>query len=263
MAYSPCPNDTFMFHDLAQGRLTLPGREIFTHLHDIEALNERAFEATYDLTKMSFFTYLMVKDTYRLLETGAALGFGCGPVVIAKRPIDPDALADCRVVLPGQWTTAHLLFRLFAPEAEDKRFVTYDRIMDELNGDRADCGVIIHESRFTFAEQGFVQIIDLGQWWEEQTGCPIPLGCLGINRDLGDSLAEQMTALIRESITNARSDPDRARPYIAEHAQEMDDAVCRRHIQTFVNDFSLDLQPAGRKAVERLEQLARERGIVR
>ncbi len=260
--YSPCPNDTFMFNAIADGSVTLPGHTIRPVLHDVETLNTLAMDAVLDVTKLSFYAWLAVKANYRLLSSGAAMGFGCGPVLIARKPLDADAVADCRVVLPGRWTTAHLLFRLWAPAARQRVFTTYDRIFDMLASGAADCGVIIHESRFTFEAAGFRPVVDLGAWWEERTGLPIPLGGIAARRPLGMPLIDAIDAALNASIRRALDDPQAALPYIRRHAQEMDAAVLDAHIRTFVNDYSLGVTEKGQQAIDRLEQMAREAGAL-
>jgi 1,4-dihydroxy-6-naphthoate synthase len=262
LGFSPCPNDTFIFNGLVNGSVRPAGCDVREQLHDVETLNEMAFEEKLDVTKLSFYAWLMVKDRYRLLNSGGALGFGCGPVVISQKPLTQADMEASRIALPGRWTTAHLLFRLWAPRAENRLFVPYDRIFETVQSGRADCGVIIHESRFTYHQQGFRQVIDLGAWWEENSGGPIPLGCIAAHRRIGTDLAEQMDEAIRVSIQSAQADPMAALPYIRNHAQEMTAEVLDAHIRTFVNAFSLDLGDEGRSAVADLESAARETGIL-
>lgn len=262
LGFSPCPNDTFIFNALVNGTVKIPGFRVQTQLHDVETLNQMAFEGALDVTKLSFFAWLMVREQYDLLASGGALGFGCGPVVIASKPLTAADMANCRIVLPGQWTTAHLLFRLWAPQARQRFFVPYDQIFNILAEGGADCGVIIHESRFTFQQKGFAAVADLGAWWEEQTGLPIPLGCIAAHKRLGRDTASAVEDAIRKSIALARQDPGSTQPYIRAHAQEMTAEVLDAHIRTFVNEFSLDLGPVGRNAVAALADKARLTGVI-
>lgn len=262
IGFSPCPNDTFIFNGLVNGAVTVPGYEIQAQLHDVETLNQMAFDGELDVTKLSFFAWLMVKDHYRRLSSGGALGYGCGPVVISRKRLSVDDMANCRVALPGKWTTAHLLFRLWAPQARERVFLPYDQIFSALETGRADCGVIIHESRFVFEQAGFHPVVDLGAWWEAQTGLPIPLGCIAAHKRLPEALPGQLEAAIGRSIEMARQDPEAAMPYILAHAQEISPEVLQAHIQTFVNDFSLDLGPTGQAAVTALAQKAKQAGIL-
>ncbi len=260
--YSPCPNDTYMFNAIAHGAIGVDGYQMQPVLHDIETLNGMAMDAVLDVTKLSFYAWLEVKDRYQLLDSGAAMGFGCGPVLIARKQLTQAEIHRCRVVLPGRWTTAHLLLRLWAPDADQRFFTPYDRIFDALASGQADCGVIIHESRFTFETAGFAPVVDLGAWWEEMTGLPIPLGGIAARRSLGKALIRQIDAAVNTSIRRAMADPDGTLPYIRQHAQEMDNSVLQAHIRTFVNDFSLAQTDLGRRAIEKLESMARDAGAI-
>jgi len=259
---SPCPNDTFMFHDLATGVLQPAGGEVEMHLHDVETLNRRALAGEFDVTKLSFHAWLLVRETYEMLSVGAALGYGCGPVVVSREPVDSDDLPRCRIAIPGELTTAHLLLRLRAPGATDKLFVPYDQVMALVAGGQADAGVIIHEGRFTYRQAGLRLVCDLGQWWQDTTSLPIPLGCIAARRSLGDETIRSVEALLRQSIVNALADPEHTYDYVRQHAQEMDGAVLSEHVRTFVNDYSLDLGDEGLRAVEKLDELARAAGIL-
>ncbi len=263
LGYSPCPNDTFIFHRLVSGDISVGGFRIREQLHDVETLNKMAFDRRLDITKLSFYAYLAVKKHYRLLQSGGALGYGCGPLLVAGRSIEPNQLAECTVVIPGRWTTAHLLFQLWAPKVKEKIFTSYDQVFDILTSGQADCGVIIHESRFTYQKQGLVQVVDLGAWWEKQTGLPVPLGCIAVLRRHPKKLALDLEKAIVESIKMARSNPEAVLPYIRKHAQEIDQQVLLKHIKTFVNQFSLDLGRTGLSAVEALEARARLDNILK
>ncbi len=262
LAHSPCPNDTFMFHDLATGALGLPGREIEVHLHDVETLNQLALRGTYDVTKVSFHAWLLIQERYELLQSGAALGADCGPVVVAASELRREDLAGCRVAVPGELTTAHLLLRLWAPEVREKVFVRYDEIMSLVASGEVDAGVLIHEGRFVYGRSGLRLVADLGRWWREQTDLPIPLGCIVAKRSLGRETILALEALLRRAIGNSMADPAAALPYIRQHAQEMDLAVLDQHVRAFVNEYSLDLGDDGRAAVAALQRLAGEAGIV-
>ena len=262
VAYSPCPNDTFMFHGVAAGAVCRGGIQPEVHLADVETLNRLAMEGRYDVTKLSFHAYLLVRERYELCAAGAALGFGCGPVLVAARDIGRDEIPRCRIAVPGELTTAHLLLRLWAPQAREKLFVRYDRVMDLVAAGRADVGAVIHEGRFTYRQAGLRLVADLGQWWQEQTALPIPLGGIAVRRSLGAELCREVEAMLRESIEAALARPERTREYMRQHAREMDEAVLAEHVQTFVNDYSLDLGEEGRRAVAKLEELARAAGII-
>lgn len=262
MAFSPCPNDTFLFHEVATGALARAGYEIEVRLHDIETLNQRALAGTYDLTKLSVPAWLRVQSEYQLLNTGAALGFGCGPLVVATRPLKREDVPQCRVAIPGELTTAHLLLQLWAPAAREKIFVPYDRIIPLLQGGGAECGVLIHESRFVPEAAGLVRVADLGEWWEGETGQPLPLGCLAAHRRLGDAAIAELEGLIRAGIVRSRTHPDLPLEYVHRHARETDPDVVQRHLRTFVTDFSVDLGDQGRAAIETLAERARLAGAL-
>jgi 1,4-dihydroxy-6-naphthoate synthase len=263
LGYSPCPNDTYIFHALSEGLLAGMPARFTTALHDVETLNQMAFERRLDVTKLSFYAYLKCQTDYQLLESGAALGYGCGPVVVANKPLTAADMAAARIVLPGEWTTAHLLFRLWAPEAQDRFFQPYDRIFETLASGEADAGVIIHESRFTFEAAGFTAVTDLGAWWEAETKLPIPLGCIAARRSLPVDLIHTVDAAIGQSLAFAGSHPETVMPRVRRYAQEMADEVLKAHIDTFVNDFSRDLGAKGHEAIEKLAAMAQARGILR
>ncbi len=253
-AYSTCPNDTFAFCHLAKEP------DVETHLHDVEMLNRLAFEERFEVTKLSFHAWLLVRDKYQLLDVGSALGRGCGPLVIAPnaQSLSPTAL----VAVPGEFTTAYLLLRLWKPTLGSRIFMPFDRIMDAVESGQVDAGVIIHEGRFVFEERGFQCLEDLGDWWERETGLPIPLGCIAAKKSLGAERIAQFEQRLRNSIQTAFDDPDSTTEYVKQHAQELDDEVIRKHIQTYVNAYTLDLGEEGRAAIAKLEQMAVAAGVV-
>ncbi|MEI6210325.1 MAG: 1,4-dihydroxy-6-naphthoate synthase [bacterium] len=261
-ACSPCPNDTFTFFGMASKRVALPGHAITLHLHDIETLNQLALRSHYAITKLSFHTWLLLGNRYRLLSAGNALGYGCGPVLVSRRPVRQEELPDLRIVLPGEHTTAHLLFRLYCPAATRRTFTTYDQIFPEILAGHADCGVVIHEGRFLYEQAGLHKVCDLGQWWEETTGAPIPLGAMAVRSDLPPEMDELLANLVRQSLQLSRSEPGLAMPYVRQMAIELDEAVLEKQIELFVNDFTLDLGDPGRRAVDKLRELACAAGIV-
>lgn len=261
LGFSPCPNDTFIFNALVNGIINPLGFSLQPCLHDVETLNRMAFDERLDISKLSFFAWLKVKNNYRLLSSGGALGYGCGPILISKKDLKLKDIHQCRVVLPGEWTTAHLLFRLWAPDAAQRTFTTYDKIFDVINSGEADCGVIIHESRFTFEQTGFQEVVDLGRWWEQETGLPIPLGCIAVHKRVPIQFFDQLDLLIQQSIHTAMENPDATLDYVKKYAQEMTPEVLKAHIDTFVNDFSLDIGFNGRQAIKTLEARAQQAGL--
>lgn len=261
LGFSPCPNDTFIFFALVHGRLA-PGRVSFAPplLADVETLNCWALAGRLDVSKLSFHALGHVLDRYVLLGAGAALGRGCGPLLVARPGRLPD-LAAARIAIPGAYTTAAMLLRLYLPEARRLQIMPFDRIMPAVARGEVDCGVIIHESRFTYREQGLSCLRDLGQWWEEETGLPIPLGCIVARRSLGAETARAVEEAIAASLRWARGHPDASLDYIRAHAQEMNEDVLQRHISLYVNDFSLAMGEEGRAAVAELLRRGREAGI--
>jgi 1,4-dihydroxy-6-naphthoate synthase len=264
LGISPCPNDTFMFHDLATGRLAPVGAEVKTEFHDVETLNTMALRGELDICKVSFATWLAIRDQYDLLTCGAAIGFGCGPVLVCQEPLpNREALAGQVITTPGANTTGTLLLRMWAPPDVTLRHTTYDRVAGEVLAGRTWGGLLIHEGRFTFTDLGLHLVEDLGKWWQDQTQLPIPLGGIVAHRRLGADRIAEFDGLLRQSIHNAEADPDSRMPWIRQFAQEMDEQVLRKHIKTFVNEFSLDMGPLGRRAIDvladradRLEDLA-------
>jgi len=249
LGYSPCPNDTFIFFALAEGRIPLESCRLDVTLADVEALNHLAREKTLDVTKVSIHAILHLLDDYWLLRSGGAIGRGCGPLIVAREKLTMRDLRDRPVAIPGKMTTACLLLQMEGTHRGPRIAMPFDRIMDAVNQGEADAGVIIHEGRFTYASRGLRMVLDLGEWWEKETGLPLPLGGILMKRDLGAEKARHFENRIRESLLYARMHPLEAWPYIERHAQEMAPDVIRRHIDMFVNDFSLDVGNEGEKAV--------------
>jgi 1,4-dihydroxy-6-naphthoate synthase len=264
LAYSPCPNDTFIFAALANGLLPhAPAVRI--HLGDIEELNSAAARAQFELTKVSYGAIPYLMDNYRILRAGGALGRGCGPLVVTRPGAAEqlDALRRKRIAIPGERTTAFMLLQLALggrPEAVQMRF---DRIIPAVAAGEVDAGLIIHESRFTYADAGLVSVADLGDWWESASGLPIPLGAILVRNDLGDARAASINEAIRESLRYSYENDAAVMPYVREHAFEMSDDVMRRHIALYVNDFSDDVGETGMTAVIELFARARAAGILR
>ncbi|MEW6258762.1 MAG: 1,4-dihydroxy-6-naphthoate synthase [Thermodesulfobacteriota bacterium] len=249
IAFSPCPNDTFIFHALVEGRIDTGNFRFHPVLADVETLNRQAMEGRYGLTKLSFAALMQLEHRYRLLDAGAALGFGCGPLVVTRNPtLD---ITQARIAIPGRLTTACLLLRLWQPTARDSHLVEtpFDAILPGVASGSFDAGVVIHEGRFVVDRYDCTTLIDLGDWWEQMTSCPIPLGCIAARNDLADH-TEAIEALIRASLKHARNHPEASRAFIRRHAQEMADDIIEQHIALYVNDFSVSLGEAGRKAVD-------------
>jgi len=263
LAYSPCPNDTFIFTPWVEGHVAgaPPVRERF---EDIDTLNKIALRGEPDVVKVSFHALGHLRDRYYLLRSGGALGRGCGPLVVARTPFATHELAARTIAIPGTLTTAALLVRLFAPELRDANITVmpFDRIMPAVCEGHVDAGVIIHESRFTYQRHGLTQVVDLGEWWERETGHAIPLGGILMRRDLGDELVCRTERTLAESVDFAFAHTEVVWPTVRRHAQEMEDAVMRRHIDLYVNDFTRDYGADGEAAIAYLLETAERLGIV-
>ena len=264
LAFSPCPNDCFMFDAIVNRRIDLNGLDIDIRLADIEALNMAAFAGEADVTKLSFHAYAYCTDRYSLLDAGSALGRNCGPLLISKRPISSDEVAEgrLRLAIPGKYTTANLLCGLAFPQARDKTELLFSDIEGAVLDGRFDAGVIIHENRFTFEAKGLRKIVDLGELWERETGAPIPLGGIVIKRSLPDDVKQAMNSLVRRSVEYAFAHRDASLPFVRAHAQEMSEDVMYRHIDLYVNEYSVDLGPEGKHAVDVLFERGRAAGVI-
>lgn len=254
--YSPCPNDTFAFHALAHGLVDAPFR-VEPVLLDIEELNVRALAGEFELTKVSYGALPRLDARYRLLRSGSALGRGCGPLVVARKDMSLAEAAAGRIAIPGRETTAFLLLSLAAPALGELVETRYDRILHAVESGEVDAGLIIHESRFTYADHGLRLVADLGDWWEGETGLPIPLGAILARRDLDPATVAAAEAAIRASVEHAYAHPEAPRAYIRANAQELSDEVCDAHIALYVNEFTIDLGDEGLAAVDGLTRRAR------
>lgn len=264
LGYSPCPNDCFMFDALVHERIDLEGLRFDVHLADIETLNASAFAGEADVTKLSFHAYAHCLPQYVLLDAGSALGRKCGPLLISKRTITPDEVAagGLRIAIPGRYTTANFLLGLAFPAAGDRAEVLFSEIETALLEGQYDAGVIIHENRFTYEARGLKKIIDLGEFWEEQTAAPIPLGGIVVRRSLPDDVTRTINRVVRRSVEYALAHRQDSLPYVRQHAQEMSEDVMYRHIDLYVNGYSLDLGDDGKRAVETLFARAVATGII-
>jgi 1,4-dihydroxy-6-naphthoate synthase len=249
--FTPCPNDAFAFHALVHGLVPAPF-EVEPVLLDIEELNQRAAGGELQLSKLSFGAAAAAGDRYRLLRSGAALGHGVGPLVVAREPRSLEEAAAGRIAVPGRETTAFLLLRLAAPEQGDVVELRYDGILDAVVAGDVDAGLIIHESRFTYADHGLVAIADLGEWWETETGLPVPLAGIFARSDLEPELVAEAEAAIRASVEYAFAHPDASRDYVRSLSHEMSDEVCAAHIALYVNASSVDIGDEGMAAIDRL-----------
>lgn len=262
LGFSPCPNDTFIFDAMIHGKIDTEGIDFEVFMEDVEALNRRAFAGDIAITKLSYHAYAYLTDKYVLLDAGSALGNNCGPLLIAKEHMAPDAINTARILIPGKMTTANFLLSLAHPGAQDKTEVLFSEIEQGVLDNEADAGLIIHENRFTYAQKGLIKLIDLGEFWETETGLPIPLGGIVVRRDLPMELQQKVNRIMRRSVEYAFANPDDVMPFVRLHAQEMDDAVMKAHIDLYVTEYTADLGEKGRKAVEHLYRIAQEKQIV-
>jgi 1,4-dihydroxy-6-naphthoate synthase len=264
LGFSPCPNDCFMFDAIVNERIDLEGLRFTVRLADVEALNKAAFAGETDVTKLSYHAFAHCAADYVLLDAGSALGTNCGPLLISKRPLSQEQVAagTLTIALPGQYTTANFLLGLAFPAARDKTELVFSEIEPALLDDRFDAGLIIHENRFTYQAKGLRKIIDLGEFWESETGAPIPLGGIAIRRSLPDEVKQRVNRVLRRSVEYAFAHRDASLAFVREHAQEMSDEVMYRHIDLYVNEYSIDLGAKGRRAVELLFERARATGII-
>ena len=251
LGFSPCPNDCFMFDAIVNNRIDLEGLTFTPHLADVEALNRETFAGTADVTKLSYHAYAFCRPNYALLTAGSALGRNCGPLLISARPISPEQVRSgtLRIAIPGVYTTANFLLGLAFPEATDRTPLVFSDIEGALLDGRFDAGVIIHENRFTYQDKGLHRIADLGEFWEGETGTPIPLGAIAVRRSLPDDVKQAVNRVVRRSVEYAFAHRDASLPYVRAHAQEMSEAVMYKHIDLYVNAFSVDLGVEGTRAV--------------
>jgi len=263
LGISPCPNDTFIFHALVHGLLRgAPAVEV--RYADIDVLNELAAQGELDVVKASYGALPWLLDDYELLSSGGALGRGCGPLLLTASKRSPGSLKGARVAVPGERTTAYLLLRLWARETVELgaiEVLPFEQIMPAVRDGRYDAGLVIHESRFTYPSYGLHQVVDLGQWWEQTTGLPIPLGAILARRSLGQDLIAAIDDAVRRSVEQAWAHPEQTRDYVMAHAQEMDPAVADAHIAMYVNEFTRDLGAEGRAAVDELLTRAAAAGL--
>jgi 1,4-dihydroxy-6-naphthoate synthase len=267
LAFSSCPNDTFIFKAIARNLIDLKGYCFDLVMEDVETLNQKAAHGTYEITKLSYAALGNVMDRYALLRSGSALGQGCGPLIISMPGRKLNDMKNPVIGVPGLGTTAFHLFQFYMNDRPEQinpviRPMPFEQIMPAVLKKQADFGVIIHEGRFVYPDKGLELTADLGQWWEEQTNLPIPLGCIAIRRDIEPDIAREIETLIRRSINHAFAHPDMADDYIRSHAQELDDAVIRQHIELYVNDYSIQIGERGEKAVTTFFEKAGQAGLI-
>lgn len=274
LGFSPCPNDTFIFDALIHHKIDTEGLEFAVEYHDVETLNQKAFRGELDITKLSYHAFAYAVEDYEVLDSGSALGFGVGPLLIAKNKDLaqklsayaggdlPEEFKNIKIGIPGKYTTANFLLGLAYPELKNKEIILFSDIESALLKEEIDLGLIIHENRFTYQDKGLYKVVDLGDFWEKTTKSPIPLGGIVISRDLPQEIKEKVNRLIRQSVEYAFENPKSGLEYIRSHAQEMEEEVMYKHIELYVNQYSVDLGTQGRKAIEYMLDRAQELNIV-
>lgn len=255
LGFSPCPNDTFIFDAIVNKKIDTAPFEFEPVLADVQTLNEWALEGKLDITKLSFPAFFRSLDHYTLLNSGSAIGKGAGPLLVSAKPgeLTEEEINQSTILLPGANTTADLLFSFAYPNAKNKQHSIFSAIEDSVLEGKADLGVIIHENRFTYEQKGLHKVADLGAFWEERTGLPIPLGGIAINQSVKRNVALRIDELIRESISHAFERYPDIPDYVKEHAQAMDESVMRRHIDLYVNHYTKDMGNEGKNAIENLQ----------
>ena len=262
LGFSPCPNDTFIFDAMIHGRIDTEGIEFDYFLADVEELNSKAINAEVDITKISFHAYCYAANNYLILDSGSALGFGAGPLLIGKRKFDISTIASKKAAIPGKYTTANLLFSIAYPECRNKKEYLFSDIEDALINGEADIGLIIHETRFTYQKRGLIKIADMGEYWENLVSMPVPLGAIVIKRSIPEDIALKVNRILKRSLEYAINHPEASFDFISGNAQEMDREVMNNHISLYVNEFTLSLGTKGREAIEKLFDIATEKKVI-
>lgn len=262
VGFSPCPNDTFIFDALIHQKIDTKGISFEVILADVEELNQRALAGELDITKLSYHTLAYVREQYYLLKSGGALGYQCGPLLIAKKQLTREEVISGKIAIPGKLTTANFLLGLAYPEAKHKIPYLFSDIENAVLSGEVDAGLIIHENRFTYHSKGLIKLIDLGEYWEEKTQLPIPLGGIAMKREHPISLVQQIDELVKASVQYAFDHPNDSKEFISQHAQEMDPVVCQNHIDLYVNQYSLQLGHQGVSAVNTLFENAYNKNLV-
>ncbi len=262
LGFSPCPNDTFIFDALLHNRVDTEGLSFEPVMEDVEALNRRAFAGELEVTKLSYHAFAHLTEHYALLHAGSALGNNCGPLLISRAPMTEAEINAARIAIPGKMTTANFLLSLAYPNAQNRHEVIFSDIENAVLRGELEAGLIIHENRFTYAQKGLVKLLDLGEYWETTTGLPIPLGGIVVRRDLPVEIQQKVNRVLRRSVEYAFAHPDEVMPFVRQHAQEMDEAVMRAHIDLYVTQHTVDLGDDGRNAVMQMFRIAQEKGVL-
>jgi 1,4-dihydroxy-6-naphthoate synthase len=262
LGFSTCPNDTYIFDAMVHGRIDTEGIEFELVMADVEELNRLAFKAEIDITKISYHAYAYIADSYLLLNSGSALGYKNGPLLISKYKVFPDEVDQLKIAIPGKHTTANLLLGIAYPNHQMKKEYLFSDIEEVVASGEMDAGLIIHENRFTYQQKGLLKVADLGEFWETKTGMAIPLGGIVVNRKLPREVHQKVNRIMKRSVEYAFENPKVSYPFVKHHAQAMEDDVMQRHINLYVNEFTRDLGTGGRKAIETLYREAVENKVI-
>ncbi len=262
LGFSPCPNDTFIFDALVHHKIDTEGLEFEVVLGDVEELNLKAFNKELDITKLSYHAYGYLTSDYVLLDSGSALGKGCGPLLVQSSNFKVQNLEDCSIAIPGKYTTANFLLSIAHSEATNKTEMLFSDIENAVLTGQVDAGLLIHENRFTYEQKGLKKIIDLGEYWEKTIGALIPLGGIVMKRSFDEATIRKVNRLIRKSIEYAYKNEGAALAYMQQHAQEMDEQIMMQHVALYVNKYSIDLGEEGRAAVSKMFNLAQQKGVI-
>ena len=262
LGFSPCPNDTFIFDALVHHKIDTEGLDFEVYLGDVEDLNNKAFNSELDITKISYHAYGYLTNNYVLLDSGSALGKGCGPILVKRSNVETLNIKNATIAIPGKYTTANFLLSIAHPEANNKKEMLFSDIESAVINNDVDAGLIIHENRLTYKEKGLKKIIDLGEYWENTTGVLIPLGGIIIKRDIPKEIILKFNRLLKKSIEYAFDNPDSPLAYMKKHSQEMDKNVMMQHVELYVNKYSIDLGVDGKSAISQMFNLAQEKNII-
>jgi len=261
IAHSPDSDDAFMFYGLARGTVPTGGLEVTHQLTDIETLNRHAQEGRHEVTAVSFHAYPYVAERYALMPCGGSIGDGYGPLLVAREPVEPARIVEKTVAVPGTLTSAYLALQLFAPGVAT-RVVPFDRILEEVHSGRADVGLIIHEGQLTYGGHGLSKVLDLGAWWKDETGLPLPLGGNAVRRDLGPEMMVRLTRLVRETVRHSLAHRKEALEYAMSFARGMDPGVADRFVGMWVNDMTVEMGERGREAVQTFLDRGHAAGVI-
>jgi 1,4-dihydroxy-6-naphthoate synthase len=262
LGFSPCPNDCFIFDALVHQKIDTQGIDFTLYMEDVESLNNRAFRAELDITKLSYHAFIYVTDAYNLLHSGSALGFNCGPLLIQHSKHKIKNFETAVIAIPGKYTSANFLLSLAYPQAKNKIELLFSDIENAVIHQNVDAGLIIHENRFTYQNKGLEKIIDLGEFWESLIKSPIPLGGISVKKNLNHQLQQTIDLLIKQSVEFAFENPESSMPFVKQNSQEMSEEVMKKHIELYVNDFSINLGELGKNAIHLLFDKAKEVGLI-